>query len=77
LIAREKIPLIIIKAAIIIILLRTNDEMTMCIRLSFANLQTLKSVQKEINVEGRITELRDYIIKINTKLNFVTVIQTK
>jgi hypothetical protein len=51
--------------------------MTMCIRLSFANLQTLKSVQKEIDVEGRITELRDYITKINTKLNFVTVIQIK
>jgi hypothetical protein len=77
LIAREKIPLIIIKAAIIIILSRTKEGMTMCTRLSFANLLTLKSVQKEKNVEGRITELRDYIIKINTKLNFVTVIQTK
>lgn len=69
--------LIIIKVAITIILSRTNDEMTNCTRRSYANLRTLKSAQKEINAEERITGLRDYITKISIKLNFATVIQTK
>jgi len=69
--------LIIIRVAITIILSRTNAEMTKCIVRNFANSLKLKSVQKEISVDGRITGLRDYITKINIRLNSATVIQIK
>ena len=69
--------LIIIKVVITIILSRTNVEMTIFIRQSFANLPTLKNVLKEINVGERITGSSAYITKINTKPSFATVILAK
>ena len=69
--------LIIIKVVITIILSRTNVEMTIFIRQSFANLPTLKNVLKEINVGERITGSKDSITKTSTRLNFATATQTK
>jgi len=64
--------LIIIRAAITITLSKINEETMITILLNFANLQTLKSALKEINVGERITGLSDFIIKTNIKLSFVT-----
>jgi hypothetical protein len=64
--------LIITRVAITITLSKIKEETMITILLNFANLQTLKSARKEINVGERITELSDFIIKTNIKLSFVT-----
>jgi hypothetical protein len=75
--ALKEILLIIIRVVITFTLSKINEEMMITTLLNFANLLTLKSVLKEINVGERITELSDFIIKTSIKQSFVTSFQIK
>jgi hypothetical protein len=68
---------IITKAAIFITLSKTKEEMMTTILQNFANLLRLRSAPRKISVEELIIELKDYIIKISTKLSFVIFIQIR
>jgi hypothetical protein len=56
---------------------KIKEETMICTHQSFASSPTLKSAPKGTNAEERITVLKDYIIKISTRRNFVTASLTR
>lgn len=69
---QKKMHLIIIKVVTTITPSKIREGMMTFTRLSFANLLKQKNAQRKINVGELIIGLRDYIIRISIKLNFVT-----